>query len=601
MRSKLLILFFLLVWIILLSRVYYISIKSNSYYETLAEQNMIKTEWIVPVRGEIFDRNNIPLAVNTIGFKIKFAPHLERKKDLVHLARLVHSCFADINASKIIKRYRRYDSPYNHDFIEVVHFIPYARMLPFLTKLQLSGLIEIDPTFKRYYPFKDVASHVLGYVSRTNAQEAQKDRVAKITGIVGKSGLERYYNDYLEGELGFKKVKVTAFNEEIGVLQKKPPVQNRHLYLSLDLRLQKFIQSLFKDKSGVAIVMQTDGSILAAGSFPEYDLNMFANGISKEKWRALITDLDHPFTNKLVHGLYPPGSTIKMGVALAFLDSRKITPFTPFYCSGALKLGHRKFRCWKRWGHGEVRLIKALRESCDVYFYEGSLRVGIDKIAHDLHKMGLGRRTGVDLPHEFIGIIPDKEWKMRKYGMPWYKGETLVAAIGQGYDLVTPMQLARYTALLATGRLPTPHFVRAFVDEKYQPQFQDVLTPLQKRMLPYIRRGMYEVCNDPRGTATKHLDVPLLIAGKTGTAQVVGIPQDEKKRMKEKDLEYYTRSHAWLTTYAPYHHPKYVVTVLVEHGGHGGAAAGPIVSAIYNKMIELGYFSARDRVQKRPK
>ena len=598
MRSRIVILIFFLVWIVLLSRVYYISIKSNSYYESLAQQNMIKTEWIVPVRGEIFDRTGTPLAVNDIGFKIKFAPHLDRKEEVPRLAALVHSYFGDINATKIVRRYKAYDSPYNHDFIEVVHFIPYGRMLPFFTRLQLSGKIAVEPTFKRFYPYKDVAAHILGYVSRTNAREAKRDPVAKVTGIIGKSGLERYYNSYLEGELGYKKVKVTAFNEEIGLIEKKDPIQNRHLYLSLDLRLQRFIQSLFHDKAGVVIVMQTDGSILAAGSFPEYDLNMFVSGISKKRWQELITDLDHPFTNKLVNGLYPPGSTIKMGVALAFMDSRKITPYTPFYCSGSVKLGRRNFRCWKRWGHGEVRLIKAIRESCDVYFYEGSLRVGIDKIAHDLRKMGFGKKSGVDLPHEFIGLIPDKEWKMRKYGQPWYKGETLVASIGQGYDLVTPMQLARYTALLATGKLPTPHFAARFIDRVYQPRFEDVLTPLQKRMLPIIRRGMYEVCNSPKGTASKHLDAPLLIAGKTGTAQVINIPQDEKERMKEEDLEYYTRSHAWLTTYAPYKHPKYVVTVLVEHGGHGGAAAGPIVSAIYKKMIELGYFTERDIVQK---
>ncbi len=590
MRSKLLFAFFFLIWILLLSRVYYISIKSNDYYEALAKQNMIKKEWIVPIRGEIFDRNGIPLAVNNVGFKIKLAPGLKNKKELGQTIDMLIKDFADLNATKLRRRYLKKDSVYNHHYIEVVPFVGYERMLPFYTRLSLSPLVKIEPTFKRFYPNKSVASHVIGYVSRTNKKEAQKDPVAKITGIIGKSGIERYYNRYLEGEFGYKLLKVTAFNKVIDVLEQVPPKQNHHLYLTLDLRLQRFIQDLFKDKAGVAIVMKTNGEILAAGSFPEYDPNMFVSGISRQKWRELISDLDHPFTNKLVNGLYPPGSTIKMGVGLAFLDSRKLSPYTPFYCNGAIKLGKRRFRCWKASGHGEVRLIKAIRESCDVYFYEGSLRVGIDKIARDLRKMGFSQKSGIDLPNEFIGVIPDKEWKMQKYGQPWYQGETVVSAIGQGYDLVTPMQIARYTALLAKGKLPTPHLAKSFIDKDVGAKFEDVLSPVQKRMLPFVRRGMYEVCNHPKGTASRHIDTKIKIAGKTGTAQIIGIPQNEKKRMKEEELKYYTRSHAWLTTYAPYNHPKFVVTVLVEHGGHGGSAAGPIVSKIYDKLIELGYF-----------
>ncbi|BCD62137.1 penicillin-binding protein 2 [Nitratiruptor sp. YY08-26] len=594
MRSRFILILFFIVWGILLSRIYFLSIKSNSYYEALAKQNMIKKEWIVPVRGEILDRYGKPLAVNNIGFKIKIVPHLKKREKLLGSIEKITAKFSDLNTSKLIKRYRKHDSPYNHDPIEVVPFISYERMMPYYTNLLLDPLIKIEPAFKRFYPQKEIASHVIGYVSKANTKDAQRDKVAKITGIIGKSGIEKYYNDYLEGELGYKKLKVTAFNRVIDIVEEKEPIQNRDLYLTLDLRLQEFIHKLFQNKAGVAIVMKTNGEILAAGSFPEFDPNLFVSGISRKKWKELISDLNHPFTNKLINGLYPPGSTIKMGVALSFLDSRKISPYTPFYCNGAIELGKRKFRCWKHTGHEEVRLIKAIRESCDVYFYEGSLRVGINKIAFDLRKMGFGKKSGVDLPNEFIGVVPDKEWKKRKYGLNWYQGETVVSSIGQGYDLVTPMQIARYTALLATGKLPTPHFARSFTYKNYIPKEEDVLTPLQKRNLKFIRRGMYEVCNHPKGTATRHISLPIKIAGKTGTAQIVGIPQDEKERMKEEELAYYSRSHAWLTTYAPFKQPRYIVTVLVEHGGHGGAAAGPIVNAIYTKMIELGYFRARD-------
>ncbi len=594
MRNRIVIFIFFIVWIILLSRIYFLSIKSNSYYEALAKQNMIKKEWIVPIRGEIFDRNAQPLAVNKIGFKIKIAPHLRHSKKLHQLIETIIEKFRDLNPDTLLHRYEKKDSPYTHDFIEVVPFIPYYRMLPFFSELQLNPDIAIEPAFKRYYPQRSVAGHIIGYVSKTGVAEAKKDKVAKITGIIGKAGIEKYYNSYLEGKLGYKKLKVTAFNEVIDLLEQKESLQNRHLFLTLDLRLQRYIQNLFKNRAGVAIVMKTDGEILAAGSFPEYDPNLFVSGISYKKWEELIHDLNRPFTNKVINGLYPPGSTIKMGVALSFIDSGKITPYTSFYCSGAIELGKRKFRCWKTRGHGEMRLVDAIRESCDVYFYEGSLRVGIDKIAQTLRSFGFAKKTGVDLPNEFIGIIPDKKWKAKKYGAPWYKGETVVCAIGQGYDLVTPLQLARYTALLATGKLPTPHFAKSFVHKDYESHFEDVLTPLQKRAMKFIRKGMYEVCNHPKGTAYYRIKAQTLVtvAGKTGTAQVVSISQDEKKRLKEEELAYLMRSHAWLTTYAPYEHPRFIVTVLVEHGGHGGSAAGPIVSAIYNKMKKLGYFNA---------
>ncbi|MRJ02863.1 MAG: penicillin-binding protein 2 [Epsilonproteobacteria bacterium] len=586
MRFKFIIFIFISVWLLLLSKVYYLTIKSNEYYEALAKQNMIKRERILPTRGEIYDRNGVPLAVNYVGFKIKVTPHLSGNREYLRsvMERIV-SYFPDQNVTKLLKRYRRQDSYYNHDYIEVIPYIDYDEMLDRYTGLAMERDIKIEPTFKRYYPYRDLASHVIGYVSRTNRKEAARDRVAKAVGIIGKSGLERYYNSYLQGELGYKKIKVTAYNEEIEVLEQKNPIQNRNLTLTLDIRLQKYIHKLFEGKAGAAIVMGVDGEILAAGSFPEYDLNIFVNGITKKQWQEIITDLNRPFTNKLVNGLYPPGSTIKMGVALSFLDSGLVTPSTSFYCGGYIQIGKRKFRCWSKYGHGEVKLRKAIRESCDVYFYEGSLRVGIGRIAQMLKTMGFGKKSGIDLPNEFIGVVPDKEWKAKHYRMPWYIGETVVCAIGQGYDLVTPIQLANYTALLATGRLPTPHFAKNIGEFPSK----DVLSQKQKEMLPLIREAMYDVCNAPKGTATYHIRTPVTIAGKTGTAQVIGIPQEEKERMKEEEMEYFNRSHAWLTTYGPYLHPKYIVTVLVEHGGHGGSAAGPIVSKIYDKLIELGY------------
>jgi len=252
-------------------------------------------------------------------------------------------------------------------------------------------------------------------------------------------------------------------------------------------------------------------------------------------------------------------------------------------------LGGRVFRCWKKRGHKKTGIKKAIRESCDDYFYKGSLIVGNKKMSDGLKRYGLGAKTGVDLPNEFIGVVPSRDWKMKKYNRIWSIGETANTSIGQGDFLVTPLQIAQYTALMATGKLPTPHFAKYIGDEKYSPQVKDVFNEKEKEKLPIIQRAMYEVCNYPQGTATHYLSSNIVIAGKTGTAQVVAIKQDIEKRKLEHELSYYNRSHAWFTSYGPYKKPKYIVMVLVEHGGHGGSAAGKIVSNIYNKLVEMDY------------
>ncbi|WP_457595005.1 penicillin-binding protein 2 [Hydrogenimonas sp.] len=599
MKIRLVIAFFILVWGVLLVRIYQLTIKSNTYYETLATQNIIKKEWILPVRGEILDRAGKPIAINEIGFKILIDAHLSSKKRTPLLKRAISEIerrFPDLNATKLEKRYRRLDSPYRHEPIVVVRFLPYEKVLVHYTALSRKAHISIRPTTKRHYPYGPMTAHVVGFVGKANEKDMREDEVVKLTMTTGKSGLEKYYNRFLEGKPGYKKVKVSAFNKQIGVVETVPPEEERDLRLNIDMRLQAFISDLFgkQHKSGAVIVMRKDGAILSAGSFPAFNPNDFVSGISRKEWKKLIEDLEHPFTNKLIHGLYPPGSVIKPGVALAFVDSKRVSPYTKFYCNGAIELGKHRFRCWKSAGHEETDMIKAIRESCDVYFYKGSLLVGIDKLAQELRKMGLGEKSGIDLPNEFIGAVPDKVWKMTKYGQPWYMGETLNASIGQGYLLVTPMQIARFTALMATGKLPTPYIAASLGGTPVKPKIEDVLTLREKRVLPLVQRAMYEVCNHPKGTAYEALKgTKVRVAGKTGTAQVIGIPQEEKKRMKEAELAYYHRSHAWLTTYAPYRKPEYIVTILVEHGGHGGSAAGPIAKEIYNWLVDHGYIKGR--------
>ena len=591
MRIKIILFIFGMTWLTLLVRVYNISVQSHNYYDTLSMRNTIRTQQIAPVRGEIVDRNNNPIAINKLGFKIELKPHLRTKKRLKIFNEEIDNLvqlFPKLNREKMVKNYIKKDSLYNHNYIEIVNFISYEEMMPIYSVLNLRKNIDILSSPKRYYPYKSTAAHIIGYVARANKKDINNDKLIELIGSVGKTGLERYYNNYLQGEGGHRKIKVNANNKEIEELEYKASLEDRKLTLTIDMELQQYVEKLFQDRVGTVIVMNVDGSILAASSAPSYDLNLFVSGISYKMYNDLATDLDHPFTNKLVHGLYPPGSSIKTGLGLLYI-STVLNEYSKINCTSHLPLGHRVYRCWKKSGHGDVKIRKAIRESCDDYFYKGSLLLGNERMSRGLMRYGLGKKTGVDLPNEFIGIVPSRTWKKRKYNRSWNVGETLNMSIGQGDFLVTPLQIAQYTALMATGLLPTPHFAKDIGEDSYEGQLNDVLNEEEKKKLPIIQRAMYDVCNHKKGTASHYVNSKVTIAGKTGTAQVIAIKQDIEKRKLEHELAYYNRSHAWFTTYGPYKNPQYVVSVLVEHGGHGGSAAGKIVSKIYNKLLELGY------------
>ncbi len=596
MRMRIVVGFILLFFIFLLSRVYYLSIKSNVYYEELARQNAIKTQSLAPIRGQISDRNGVYLAINDLGFSVGVKPYLSIKKGNQKILNdelngLV-SLFTDLNATTLERIYKKNDSHYNQNFIEVIDFVPYERMLPFFAKLSLNKNIEVKPTTRRKYPFGSLASHIVGYVGKANLQDVSENEIARLTNYTGRSGIERQYNEILQGQKGERVYKINALNQEIEQLFYNLPT-TKDIQLSIDIRLQSFLSELFSDNTGAVVVMDIEsGEILAAGSFPEYDLNPFVSGISSKEWTELSNNPDHPFTNKLVNGLYPPGSVVKMGVGLAFLNSKRISTATGFVCSGSLEFGGRDFRCWNRSGHGFMDLRNAIKQSCDVYFYNGGLNIGIDRISSTLGRIGFGAKTGVDLPNEFVGIVPSREWKMQRFKKAWYQGETLNTAIGQGDFLVTPMQIAKYTAQIAKGASVTPHFLKQIEDSNLTIKSTDteLFDLFEQSQLPYIRDAMFAVANEQGGTAFRYLNnLPVKVAAKTGTAQVIGFSQQDKNRVNEAQLEYYSRSHSWLTSYAPYANPKYVVTVLLEHGGRS-TSTGLATARIYEKMRQLGYF-----------
>ena len=577
-----------LVTLILLSRLYYLSIKSNTYYEELSKQNYIKKIYEAPSRGLILDRNGEALAINNLGFSISIKPHLRYERHLPKLNELLDKIvqhFPEFEKEKLLKKYRKLDSYYSHEFVQVIDYIAYDKFFEKYAIFNSLENIKVEAAVKREYPFKGIVSHVIGYVGRASRKDIEKNSMSKYSGIIGKNGLERYYNDKLQGTLGYKEVKVNALNKRIEILDEVSPSRNNDLKTTIDIKLQSYIDEVFNHKAGAVIIMDAkNGELLSASSFPHFDNNIFVGGISHKDWNKLRNDLNHAFINKIVNAIYPPGSVWKMGVALAFLENNLGRNFK-VQCTGGYDFANREFRCWKKEGHGLVDFKKAIRESCDDFFYKASEKIGINKISDTMSKFGFGQKTGVDQVGEWIGINPSEYWKQKRYDKPWYTGETLISSIGQGSVLTTPLQVARYTAYLATGKLPTPHFSKNAYKE---PKKIDI----DERNLKLMQRGMYEVANHPKGTAywhTRGINKKIKIAAKTGTAQVVSIPQGIKERVKEHEMEYFRRSHAWLTTYAPYDDPQYVITVLVEHGGHGGSAAGPIVSKLYNKLIDLGY------------
>lgn len=589
LRLNFIYIFFILIVITLLSRVYFLSIKSNTYYEELSKNNYVNRVYKPSIRGIIEDRNGEKLAVNELGFSVFVRPHLRGEKNAAQLNDILDLIIENIpslDKERVLKNYKREDSPYNHDFIKIVDYVPYDELFSKYTILSSHPDIKIDSASKRLYPFKDIAAHVIGYTGRASRDDILKNEAAKHNGIVGKSGLEKFYNDKLQGELGFRDIKVNALNEAIEIIEDKSPSIDNNIKISIDIKLQEFLQTLFTDKSGSIVIMDANnGELLAAASFPEYDSNIFARGITQSEWDELKNDFNHPFTNKIVNGLYPPGSVVKMGVSLAFLEHGIPENFS-VNCTGSLIIGNRNFRCWKTTGHGNIGFRSSLEQSCDDFYYKGSLRIGINKISQTLKKMGFGEQTGVDLPNEFIGINPNKEWKEKRLKQPWYVGETVITSIGQGNMLTTPLQIARFTGFIATGKLSKPHFYKAHYEEPEELDYPE-------KWLDLMRKGMYDVSYGAKGTARRYLNTKVEVATKTGTAQVVSIPQSEKVRMKESEMKYYQRSHSWITSFAPYKNPKYVVTIIQEHGGGGGSATGEPLSKIYDKLLEMGYFDEK--------
>lgn len=583
---------------ILVSRLWFLQIQQGDLYSNRAENNRVRYVDVMPPRGNIFDSKGREVVTNRPAFDVLLSRE-ERRVDDALLKKV--ASYLEIDVSELLDKIREMADEPKHIPVRLAEDIDWEKVaLIENNRLELPG-IRIDVIPMRKYHYGNYASHVIGYLGEISEVELQQDESGHYKGgdLVGKMGLERIRETELHGEKGRKYMEVNAQGFEQKYLKGVEPLPGYDLQLTIDMELQKRAEEVMAEDNKAGAVVAVDvnsGRVLTAASAPQLKLDEFVGGISSKAWKAMLDDERHPLINKVVQGQYPPASTYKIVTALAGLGEGIIDPETPVYCPGYYRLGRRVYRCWKRGGHGAVNLRKALAESCDVYFYQVGQQVGVDKLAEYAGHLGLGQKTGVDIEHEKSGLIPTAAWKKRRYNTPWQEGETLSIAIGQGFDLTTPLQIAMMTSALANGgTLYKPGIVEAVTDpdgrtvERFEPRVVDRLVG-QARNLKLIRSSLVEAVNGQHGTGKPARLKDITVAGKTGTAQVVRLKQYE--HLKDEDIPYKYRDHAWFTCFAPAENPEIAVTVLVEHGLHGSSGAAPIARAVLEE-----YF--KDRLQEK--
>ncbi|MCP3889980.1 MAG: penicillin-binding protein 2 [Desulfobulbaceae bacterium] len=579
---------------IVVLRLWFLQITSGEEYESRAYGNRVRIRQVAPPRGHILDRFGREIVTNRPSFNVALIQ--EDSRDLSDtLQRL--SPILDMEVSELWSKIREASGTPKYLPVNLKEDIDW-QTLAYLENHnhEFSGIrTEVQPV--RVYHYDDLAANIIGYLgSITKKELANSDRDIYSGGdIIGKRGLEKLREDDLRGEKGRSYTEVDARGFEQQLLKTVEPLPGREIRLTLDVDLQQIAESYMAagEKSGAVVAMEVNtGRVLAAVSAPTIHIQDFLGGISKKNWQALLDNSKHPLINKVAQAAYPPGSTYKMVTALAGLSKGVIDEDTIIYCPGRYRFGNRTYRCWKHSGHGPVNLNKAIAQSCDVYFYQVGQRVGVDALAEFAKKLGLGRRSGVEMEYEKSGIAPTKKWKLKNRKSKWQEGETLSVAIGQGFNLTSPLQIAIMTATLANGgTVYKPQLVEQVVDpegkvvEDFKPEVISQLKGVE-RYFGLIKKGMEEVVQGKRGTARKVRIEGLRIAGKTGTAQVVKLAQ--YRGLKEDDIPYKFRDHAWFTCFAPAENPEIAVTVMVEHGLHGGSGAGPIARAVLNQ-----YFSGR--------
>ena len=581
---------FLCLWM----RIWYLQILKWQYLTGLSENNRVRIVILPANRGMIKDRNGETLVSTRPAFNLYLTP--EDAQDLdSSLNKLSQRISLD---RKKLKKKMAQTKSFKEVLIkgdisrEEVAFVEENNM-------SLPGIrIRAEPL--RNYVFNNLASHTLGYLGEISRArlESLKGSTYRQGDFVGKNGLESIYESLLRGDKGYKEVEVDVSGRELKTLRKISPESGNNLILTLDVKIQEEVEKLMtgtaeQNMNGSVVVMKVQtGEIIAITSKPSFDPNKFAAGISSQNWKALVTDEWHPLQNRSIHGQYPPGSTYKIVTALAGLEEGVIKPDTSVFCPGHFRLGSGRYRCWKKSGHGSMNLHDALVQSCDVYFYTIGHQLGIDTIAKYAKRFGLGRSTRLGLSREKKGLVPTTQWKLLNKKEPWQLGETISASIGQGFNLVTPIQQLILMATVANGGiLLKPYLIKRIEGPEGQIRkefFPEIVGQIGVDLdhLEQVRKALRDVVNGVRGTGKKSRLKNIIVSGKTGTAQVVRMKSDEELEKGEVIPVKY-RDHAWFMAFAPYEKPVVAVAIIVEHGGHGGTTAGPIAGQIFKKYFKL--------------
>ncbi|MEO8343986.1 MAG: penicillin-binding protein 2 [Gallionella sp.] len=580
---------------ILLVRFIYLQGARHNYYQTLSESNRIAVVPIVPSRGLILDRNGVVLARNYSGYTLEI--NQNKTADIEATINDLSTLVAITNKDR--KRFKKLlTESHNFETLVIRNRLSDEEVARFAAQQYRFPGVEIKARLFRDYPFGEKTSHLIGYIGRINDAEVgqlqESDLAANYRGsdYMGKTGLEQNYESDLHGTTGIEQVEVDAGGRAVRMLSRTPPVSGNTLILSIDARLQEIAEKSFGEYRGALVAIDpNNGEVLAFVSKPGYDPNPFIDGIDTQSWDDLNNSPDVPLNNRALRGQYPPGSTIKPYMALAGLNFHTRTPEQTINDPGAYYLpgSSRQYRDWKAGGHGSVNMFKAIQMSCDTYFYGLATEMGIDNISSFLSRFGFGKKTGIDLDGEASGLLPSQEWKMKRYQQIWYPGDTVSVGIGQGYTLVTPLQLAFATATLANnGVAYRPHLVKEVQSPRSSqnrfiakdPLYDLAIAP---KSLDLVRRAMVAV-TQPGGTAVfASLGAPYQIAGKTGTAQVVAMKQGEKYDANKIDERH--RDHAWFIAYAPADKPRIALAVLAENGGHGGGTAAPIARKVLDYYL----------------
>jgi penicillin-binding protein 2 len=573
---------------VLVGRLWQLQVQQSSQYALLAEENRVSQRLTVPPRGRIFDRAGEMLARNVPSYRVRVVRENTRDlRDTLHrIARFIP--LDDRQIDEILstaKTQRAFVPVLVRDGLDWDAVTAVAVHSP-----EMPGVV-LDSSLLREYPYGEVLAHVLGYVGPVNEEEQTEDPdpLLQLPEFrIGKNGIEGAYDRRLRGQAGLRRVEVNAIGREIRELDRDDGVAGEDIHLSLDLQLQQFTyERLSAELSASSVVVDVNtGAVLALASVPSFDPTAFLGRLSHQQWKEWRDSPRTPLVNKCIRGQYPPGSTFKMIVGLAALEAGLVTPSYDVFCGGYTSLGNARFHCWK--SHGRVALHEAISQSCDVYFYDLARRVGVDGIAAMARRFGLGHVLDLDLPGERPGLVPTSEWKRETLGEPWQRGETLVVGIGQGFMLTTPLQLAIMTARLCNGgRAVKPWFFR----DKLKQPLSAPLIGVSQENLDHILKGMEMVVNHTRGTARRHALTleGIQMGGKTGTSQVRRISRAERAAglHKRKDRPWEHRHHALFVCFAPIASPRYAVSVIVEHGQSGSAAAAPIARDIMTRLLEL--------------